>query len=372
MQTLMRALVFSDVHLGHPSTPTSLTIESIQKNIWSRLAVKAINAIIFPGDLINNLLYLNNPVVEEIDAFMISTLHLAKANDISIIVLEGTPGHDRNQSKRFVTLNESCGIGADVLYVDKLDILYLEKFKMNVLFMPDKWPPHAAGAYEQVLEKLAEKNLEQVDMAIMHGCFHFQLPIQSTETHCEEDYLRIVKGPIIIGHDHTHKVWQRIIIPGSTDRLKHAEEEPKGFLHIQVFDDFSFDWDFIENKDAKIYKTVRCEGLTFEEAERKIHKEVNDLPATSHVRIITDKHGEVADAIKIVTDKYPFLVFKHEFPKPESCDNQIQVMNDKNWEYVPVLLTKDSINDTLMKAAAEKFQDADMVSLVKEILNRNS
>src|SRR5690606_24238089 len=97
--------------------------------------------------------------------------------DVAVRVLEGTPSHDREQSKRFVVINESVGkIGADLVYIDELSIRYEERFDMNLLFVPDELNHDPNITLAQVQELMAERNLEKVDFAFMHGQFEYQLP----------------------------------------------------------------------------------------------------------------------------------------------------------------------------------------------------
>ena len=76
---------------------------------------------------------------------------------------------------------------------------------------------------------MKDLNIEQVDLAMMHGNFKYQLPMPSIHMHTEEDYLSIVRYYICINHIHTASVYGRILAPGSFDRMAHGEEEDKGY-----------------------------------------------------------------------------------------------------------------------------------------------
>ena len=108
---------------------------------------------------------------------------------------------------------------------------------------------------------------EEVDIAIMHGQFHYQFPrIKLDSSHDEQEYLNMVKHYIHIGHIHTHSSYDRIIAQGSFDRIAHGEEENKGCVvaKIDTTNRENDEWMFLVNDKAMRFITLNCpSGLLF-------------------------------------------------------------------------------------------------------------
>ena len=273
--------------------------------------------------------------------------------------------------EKFVHINENSGINAHLLFVKDVDIKYIDKFDLHVLFIPDRPRSSPDDTYQRVLELMEEKHLKQIDMAVMHGCFQYQLPeISADHKHIEDNYLSIVKGPIFIGHVHTHSTFERIIAPGSFSRLKHGEEEPKGMIDFVMQPDGTFQAKFIENELATIYKTIVITGLSIDDSLDKIKRIVNKLPVNSKVRLECEQgHPITADrsfmtlkadytfiswSIKVVTDKSVIATDKEVF----SVEN----------EYVPLIINENNIVDLIERKATERGNPSSIVKLIPEYL----
>ena len=104
---------------------------------------------------------------------------------------------------------------------------------------------------------------------------------------------------------HLYSQYQRILSAGSTQRLSHGEEGPKGHLRVQrheVYDDIIT---FVENRGAKKYITVACEKLDQEEALAKIQRALRNLPKDSHVRVSCRKQDPAITLTSRLELEYP-------------------------------------------------------------------
>src|SRR5690606_28572868 len=112
----------------------------------------------------------------------------------------------------------------------------------------------------------------------------------------------VVKRLISIGHVHDKSRYDRIIAQGSFDRLGHGYESPKGHYVIESIGDTDTAT-FVENKDAKIYMTIDCRGLTLEEAMAKIDT-YSHYPVDSYMRIRADSGDAILSALSTIKQKY--------------------------------------------------------------------
>ena len=114
-------LVLSDIHLGHNINTTENIINNLQlyfKDNYKEFS--KLDMICIAGDVFDKLL-----VSSSID-FILSTEWLTelivfcKQHDIILRILEGTPSHDRNQSKVITSIIKKLN-----MRIDTLKFLYL-------------------------------------------------------------------------------------------------------------------------------------------------------------------------------------------------------------------------------------------------------
>src|ERR1700744_5997385 len=71
----LRIASFSDVHLGHPQTPTHLIVKNLRQYVFPNNDETAkLDLIIIGGDLFDEGLMYNDPDVPEIEGVMLSLL----------------------------------------------------------------------------------------------------------------------------------------------------------------------------------------------------------------------------------------------------------------------------------------------------------
>lgn len=223
-----RILFLSDLHNLHQRVPTYYIVESELEMV--RAYAPYIDALYITGDYWDDSKYTRNEHVHVATSGISTILGLAKHHGFSVRILNGTPSHDYGQSEMFISLNS--GIGADVKYLNKIGIFYDESIKMHVGWVEDEYNVNAKDTEVEFSRLLREHGLDSVDLMVMHGCFKFQLPIESVSSHCERFWQKVVKYSIVIGHDHRFKFYGKITVPGSLERLSFNEEEDKGGLVI--------------------------------------------------------------------------------------------------------------------------------------------
>lgn len=287
----LNILLLSDIHLGHRNTSTEHITIALTSLIQDDTMFSDLDMVVIAGDLFDRLLQLSSPDVTIIYGWLHYLLRLCKKHDVLLRVLEGTPSHDNKQPKLVIDINREADIGCDVKYMDTLSIEYIDRFGINVLYIPDEWLPDCSATLAEVHKLLAKHDLDKVDFAIMHGQFDYQLPshlLSRVPHHDSKAYLDIVKYLIFIGHVHQMSSYDRIFAAGSFDRLRHGEEEDKGMMYFTVYDNGMFDAKFIVNKQAQKYITLDITELDTDQALNHIREVINTLPIDSHIRLRVD------------------------------------------------------------------------------------
>lgn len=311
MSNKLNMLSISDIHLGNNLVPAEFIIDNLNTLVPDNKTMLDIDIIWLAGDIFDQILLFPDGEVGQIELWMTRLLRICKKWDVLLRVLEGTPSHDRKQSKHFIIINDCHDIGADVKYIDTLAIEYISRFDINVLYIPDEYHATTMQTWYEVKDLLAEHGLEKVDYAIMHGMFEHQIPKGlKLQSHIASNYLSIVNKYIFIGHVHLMSVFERILAQGSTDRLCHGEEEPKGIFRVTSYKN-NFDNDkieFIINERAKIFKTISILNVAVEDVSKALDV-VKDLPDNSYVRIEVENLDQKLSTIAAYKLKYPKLTW---------------------------------------------------------------
>lgn len=346
----IKILSVGDVHLGHNKTPAKFILDNLRKAFVDNDTFASYDLMVIPGDFFDRLLQLPDPNVIEIRNWINKILRMCKKHNVILRVLEGTPSHDWKQSRLFTHINELARIGTDVRYVDTLSIEFITPLGISVLYLPDEWNPVADDTWTEVSLALSSNNLTQVDICVMHGAFHYQLPehINSPATHDPERYQSIVKYYIFIGHVHKHTENNKIIAAGSFDRLTHGEEEPKGWISATLYKDGRKETVFIENTGARVYKTIDCSGLDIDVALDSIERVLSKLPEDSEVRIAAQKSDSIVASLGTLKLKYPQFRFSPvKITSVQSKD--VERIVDLRSVYQPINITKDNITQLLLE-----------------------
>lgn len=334
-------LITGDVHLGHRNTPTPNTLTALYSLLGDNEETRNLDYFIIEGDLFDRLLTNNYEHLSAIQTWMIWTLTTCKKYDIALRVLEGTPSHDMKQSEAFVTFNSAYDIGCDLRYVETLSIERDEKRNVTFLYLPDEWTSPIENCYIEAQRLLIEEGLDLVDFAVMHGAFSYQLPKgMGIPTHDMESWLSLVRYHIFIGHHHDYSQYDRIIAAGSLDRGKHGEEGPKGYIRYSLTEDGA-SIRFIENKYAKIYKTIDCYGMTPSDIVEYVERTVKEYPKGSSIRLRgmdTDHVAAAEGYMKLSLPDYQWDSLIERSEKAVIIESAITELN-----YTPIHLTRDNL-----------------------------
>jgi len=351
---ILNILSMSDLHFGHSRTPSAHISRNLMDAIPENAETAALDIIILAGDFFDDLLMLNDPDTIVADMFITYLLRLCKKYNIHLFVLEGTSSHDWQQSKRFVVINEIAQIGAQLHYINTLSIEYFPEFDAHFLFVPDDLPGGPDKTLQDARDLMRVKGLEQVDFAVMHGQFRFQLPAHvNAPKHDEDAYLALVKELIFIGHDHTHKEHDRIYVHGSFDRLGHGYESPKG--HIRAYKRGPRDWDvtFVENKNAMVYLTVDCGDLPLEETFAKIRAAVKTIPDDSYVRVRAASNNPIFTNLNVLILEHPLIGWTKD-PQQSKDEEEVSELVETDDLYIPPAITPSNLAPTVLERMAAK------------------
>lgn len=367
MNSKLHIASISDVHLGHPNTTTEEIIANLRLAFPDNEETGKLDVIFLGGDLFDRALQLPDPNVFRIKLWAYSFLRMCKKRDIAVRVLEGTPSHDWRQNQLLVSVNELSEINADLKYIDTLQIEHIDKFGIDVLYIPDEWTPETDDTWLQTVQLLKTHGLEKVDYAIIHGSFTFQLPAHvKAPMHIPERYLSIVRKYIFVGHVHKHGQYERILANGSFDRLAHGEEEAKGHWRVTVGGVNGDELVFVENTTAKIYKTVDCTGLSVEDALRKLEF-IRNLPHGSYVRVMANKQDPIVNSLDTLRKTYPFIHFNSKVT--DAATVQTNLMVDLRATFQQINITPANITELLMGRLRNMTTDDRVLNRCAQLLS---
>lgn len=366
----LKIALLSDVHLGHRKTPADEIIRSLKVALPDNETTSTLDAIFITGDLFDRFLNLPSEEVFEIHAFIAYLLRVCKRRDILLRVLEGTPSHDWKQSRLVENINVDAGIDADAKHVSELSIETVDRFGMTLMYIPDEWSSDNDDTYRQVLQLLADYGLEQVDFVLMHGAFGYQLPSHvNVPTHDPDRYADIARHYVFCGHVHKPSQYRNILVPGSFDRLAHGEEEVKGSWIIEVVEGGDDHLTFVENKTAKIYRSIDVSSLSQDEAFDRIETIVNDLPFGSHIRIVATGDDPVAATIEVLRKNYPNYQWSSKTSSTAKMGRD--ALTDLRATFQTQPITKDTIDamvrDQLLDMGIDKDEIGGCMEALKEV-----
>lgn len=358
----VKILYLSDIHLGNERNKASSIIKNLD-NFFDHYTDNSrfanIDAIMLAGDLFDKGLSFSSTATFESLEWMGRLMRFCYRRKIALRILRGTISHDREQPKVSEIIYrqmKEAGKDFDFRYVDTLCVEFMEKIQRNVLFVPDEWNADNAVTLKQVKQLMAEMNLKTVEVATMHGSFKYQLPgaPETIPMHSEPDYLSLVTEHIGIGHVHKYSVFEHIVPQGSFDRLAHGEEEPKGGVLVTLSDSGPFH-EFIENKGAKIFKTVEVKHKDVDRSMEQLRKAVRNLPDDSYVRVKTTKDHPLYRAFDMVQKEFFNLNFeKKSIEEIEDDYELISSMTSSDFGYTAIPIHRDNIIGLITDAVNNK------------------
>lgn len=369
----LNILEMSDVHLGHRTTPTYHIIESLNKMFKEKVTLREVDLLIIAGDLFDRLLHAPSSDIALVLDWLHWLVRVCRDNDVMIRVLEGTPSHDNKQPRLVMEVEKIANSGCDIKYVDDLCIEHIDRFGIDVLYIPDEYHPDTTQTLLEVRELISSKGLKQVDFAIMHGAFDYQIPaklLNRIPHHSSEAYLGLVKYLIFIGHIHQYSMYKRILSAGSTDRLKHGEEEKKGMIHVICYKSGEFDANFIVNENAMIYKTLDVRELTSEQSLALVNEVVSSVPEGSYIRIKAGADNETSNAIKTFKAHHPEFNWTTITQKQDNCKTELLSKPETGMDNLHAKTIPKLVGNRLVSQVSDEVS-AKAVELLKEIINEH-
>ena len=343
----VRILVIGDIHLGHQNNKTSYIIESLYKYFKDNTKLfKNLTHIVINGDLFHKALLTFSTEYELSMTWMFKLIMFCSKNNIKLRLLEGTASHDNNQGKIIPNLIQQWEVDVNFKYIKDIEIEYDADYDIYNLFVPDRNDKSASDRFMVIRRMMLDLKIDKVDFCFLHGHFKYHLPVKDDVTaHDEESYLSIVRYYIVTNHIHTKSIYDRILGPGSFDRICHGEEEDKRGIYLDVKSENDMRFIFIKNDNARIFKTIEIKRDKSELAKifKEIDKEVKNLPETSFIRILSTHNLGISKEIK---EKYNFSGVKEDVPNKEKA-NIKDLFNIRNSDVVELLITKDNIFDLL-------------------------
>lgn len=283
----IKYLTLSDIHLGHNTNKTIFIIANLRKYFLdNHKLISQLDMIFINGDVFHKLLTTNSQDYRWSIQWLTELGVYCSKYNIMLRILEGTPSHDWKQCKVLEEIYSP--IDLNFKYHDTLTLEHIDKFNIDILYIPDEYKHTAEETFVDVKALLKENHLKKVDLVMMHGQFKYQLPqIELPSSHTEEDYINITRYFIHAGHIHTSSTYGKILINGSFDRLAQGEEEHKGGIYVEIVNGNPM-YQFIKNPDSVLYNTYDCRKMDMEHISKMITKTLKKIRVGSNIRIIVD------------------------------------------------------------------------------------
>ena len=321
-----------------------MVIAGLEKKLTPEF-LKGADLLLIAGDVFDRALSFYHDDIQYIVSWVTRLIARCKALGIIVVVLEGTPSHDRMQSRIFEAVAKS--LHAELYYVTEVDILYLEKYDLRILCVPDEKNADDETTLNQVKAMMAAQAIEKVDFGLMHGFFDFQVPAWlKMRYHESKSYLDLVRYLIFIGHDHTYQKHDRIIVQGSPDRQRQGMEEDKGFVDTVVQRDGTYQSTFVVNEHAMVFKTLEI-SEDHAIAEKEIEAMCQTLPDHSHLRLAGFKANAHLQSLNVWAKRYPTLVFDEpKFLDPEELEQTTDDIGVDD-DYIPFTISPSNIEEVI-------------------------
>ena len=354
-----RNLVFADQHLLHPRVPTAHLTNLTQDRI---IEAGELATIWIAGDLWDDSKYLRTEDSKVAMGFLVWLLTYCKAYGIALRVVEGTPSHDHGQSAILLELNKN--IGADVLYLPKIGVMYDAALGGVVGWVQDEFMTDASETERMMNELMISNGYDKLDFCFMHGMFKFQSPVENPRYFSMDFWLARVRHLIYIGHDHRPKQYDRIRVPGSPDRYSHGEEEEKGYSVFDFDGKQTRDY-FWVNEYAVPQYTVRVTEA-YDDCLAQCRKRIEDI--TNHPSGLLGRLKiEYSDGSPIVNNvaewkrTYPFKIELVKVTEEQPEDELIEQF-DQEEDEEPI--TPDNVERIMLEAVAHLRLKPELVSSI--------
>lgn len=353
-----------DIHLYHPRVPTTRIVQHLRAMFTNDL-MKNLDVVILNGDVLDRRLSLESEDITIILDWFSRLMRDCKKHDVKLFVLEGTRSHDYKQAGLMEFINGLSRIDCDLHYFTDVTVTELAKGFTGV-FVPDEVNYDASETAKEVSTKLDMFGVEKVDMAFIHGMFRYQAPIETPVSHHEEFYESLVNHLIVINHIHNPSSRGRIRAPGSPVRLRHGEEETKGFHVFSITKDTTDDW-FVEVENNVVWKTLDVTGLSYTDVS-VILRDLDNLEMGANLKMRMTRACPLRSSIRELKRDFPHFSLSEDFVDGKSNnlgEGEDLIVHDG----IQLVLTKEVILEKVRERVSTKLDDSkETLILLNEIL----
>ena len=260
MDKAYAGIIISDIHFGalKPLDLYNQLKESFLDYI-EKLAI--IDFIVITGDLFDSRISLNSDHAKVAIQFIKRIIEICRNKNTKIRIIKGTESHDNKQLDILDIFYNNNDIDFKIINTVSDEYLF-DNFK--VLYIPEEYMENKDEYYSNYFNNT-------YDMIFGHGLVNDVMFIASKQeseitmskapVFKTENLINICKGPIFFGHIHTPQIIKKkFYYVGSFSRWSFGEEEDKGFYLVSyVPGNGKYKTEFIKNKLAKTYNTVRID-----------------------------------------------------------------------------------------------------------------
>lgn len=367
----------SDCHLYHKNTITAHIGQNLLTYFFNDEHLSSVEYAVIAGDMFDSGLNVAEHDVYVGQNVIISILKACKKHNVKLRVLEGTTSHDFRQGIQFIELNTQHKIDCDVLYVKVLDVIKEDDGTIWG-YVPDEWHHDSNVTFAQMQKRMALLGVTSLDFCIMHGCFEFQFPpFLKIPSFIQSQWESITNYYIVIGHHHLPNAQGKVIVPGSTDRLAHGEEHPKGGIKIKVNTDTK-ETSFVRiwNENTKPYITVAIDPIG---GPKEVIEYIDALIKAQNITdvsisIDSDDSEKAKALIPILKDRHDDASFIIRKKKKKKSDNVTERFLEHATEdsVIPVTFTKDNtllmVKDFLHTSENTKIENVSILAELEELM----
>lgn len=343
------SLTISDIHLYNPRISNQKMIDALD-DVLKQPCFKVANTIIFAGDYTDRRVTLDHPDNGTIIRGFARWCFACEEQDKEIWILEGTRSHDWGQMRTFFEMARIFTPNLKIRYFDKITVFKDERFDLDFLFVPDDIHHDHDVIFSMVEEQMQKANVQMVDFAIMHGMFESQVPEGlNLPCHKYENFDRIVRHAILIGHVHINSENGKMLAQGSFGRISHGEEQPKGYYHTWLDKEGVFHKQFIENKLAELFITVDCLGLTADQTFESVNTAILEYGSDVNIRIMSEAENPVFQNMDEMIRAFPMARFSTPKKiKPKESKPKIKLGDKLDKIFNVPLINRDNIGKLVL------------------------
>lgn len=364
----LKYLVLSDIHFGNPNNPTPNIIKNLD-NFFITYAktISSSDFIFLAGDVFDRKLQASDNNYTLAIKWLVWLATYCSKRKIKLRILEGTLSHDHHQCHILNYIFYQHHLDLDFRYIQDIQVEITPKG--SILYIPDNMAYYGEDVFDQAETAVFDTGLQQVDIGIFHGLFHYQLPHLNIDLMLSESKFQdLVKHYITIGHIHTFSTNGRIIAPGSFDRLTFGQEEPKGGIFIEYHPLLEDKFTFLENTNAMLFNTIEIlENEDYDIFLSKLDKLIKQMKK-GNIRIKIPKNYKHLVNLPILANKYPTIKFKL---KEESPLQEIEIVDKTIKEINIESISPSNIEKLLFERLTKYNFNNKELNLAKEFIRSN-